>query len=627
MKTLISVITLLSLWVTASFAQTGKPGEASGSKQQTTNENESRSRSKIRGKVITEGGRPVPEATIMIFPVNVTGNMTGAVASLFRPVSSDADGNFELTSLKPGAYSVSASCPGYILSEKDSKAFYRPGDVATLNLIKGGVITGKVTNSSGEPVVGALIRAIKTREPDESPSRIRGGVGAQISDSLSSILGPYKTDDRGIYRIYGLAPGYYQVVAGGRGGEGLSLYGVSPYDTDAPTYYPSSTIETASEVSVAAGAEATNIDIRYRENRGHSIGGTVSVSGGPVPQVTSVLLSRANGIVEDKSIVMAGKDHFGFDSVLDGEYLITAIGSAGNAAMAGGAENLNASVSEPRKVIVRGADLTGINLVVEPLAAISGRTVLEPLQDTNQRSMCKGIHTVPLEGTVLSARDERKEVPVDPTLGDLRGFKDTTPTDKGEFLISLLRPGVNRLEFQLPAEHWYVKTILLPQTNSNAKPIDIAKSGVRLKSGDKIKGVVITIAEGAAGLAGKVTVEPDNKPPTTKMRVHLIPAEPEASDDVLRYFEAKMLEDGSFSLKNLAPGKYWLVGREDVGAKEPEADRKPLSWEQGARTALRFEGEASRKVIELTRCQMIGDYRFSYVPLTKETKPASKKAP
>ena len=625
MKNLISAITVLSLCVIASFAQTGKSGDTSSSKQQTTNDNESRSRSKIRGKVITEGGRPVPDATIMIFPVNI-GNPRTIVASLFRPVSSDADGNFELSSLQPGAYSLSASSPGYVLSETDSKSFYRPGDVATLKLIKGGVITGKVTNSSGEPVVGALIRAVKTRESDESPSRIRGGAGAQISDSLASILGPYKTDDRGIYRIYGLAPGYYQVAAGGRGGAGFSLVEASPYDNDAPTYYPSSTIETAAEVSIAAGAEATNIDIRYRENRGHSIGGAISMSGGRAPQFTSVFLARASGVVEETSIVMSGKDHFGFDSVLDGEYLITAIASSGNAEMAGGADNVNASVSEPRKVNVRGADVTGINLVVEPLAAISGRTVLERL-DMNQRSSCKGIRAIPLEGTVLSARDERKDVSIDAMLGTLGSFKETTPNDKGEFFVSSLRPGLHRLELQLPAEHLYAKTILLPQTNSNAKPIDIAKSGVRLKSGDKVKGVVVTIAEGAASLSGKLTVEPDNKPPTTKMRVHLIPVEPEASDDVLRYFEGPVSEDGSFSLKYLAPGKYWLIGREYPDAKESEADRKPLAWEQGARTALRFEGEASRKVIELTKCQMTVDYRFSYVPLMKETKPAPKKAP
>jgi len=625
--TLTSLCVCLLLGVTASFAQNPKTDGADlrNGQQQNVAERGSSTRSKIKGRVISEG-RPVADATIMIFPVNVAANMQSAVNSLLRPTISDADGNFEMSSVAAGAYTLSASSPGYVLSEQDSKAFYRPGDLATLNLIKGGVITGKVTNSSGEPVVGALIRAIKTREPDESPSRVRGSVGDQISVGLSLFLGPFKTDDRGIYRIYGLAPGYYQVAAGGRSGQGLSLGGTSQYDGDAPTYYPSSTIETAAEVSVAAGVEATNIDIRYRENRGHTIGGTISVSGGLAPQVTSVLLTRASGVVEATTIVLAGRDHFGFDSVLDGDYLVTAMASSGNPALDGKGESNNASVSQPRTVSVRGGDVTGISLVLEPLAAIAGRTVLEPLRDKNQKPACKDIRPVPLEGTVLSARDERKDISVDPMNGPLGGFKDTTPNDKGDFFISLLRPGIQRLELQLPAAHLYVKSMLLPPENPNARPTDIAKGGVRLKSGERVKGVVVTIAEGAASLAGNVVVEPDKKAPTSKMRIYLVPAEPEASDDVLRFFEAPVSVDGLFSLTNLAPGKYWLVGRESDQAKQSEADRKPLAWEPGARTALRFEGEASKKIIELAPCQKVSEYQFDYVPLTKETKPAVKKA-
>ena len=625
-RTLTSLCVCLLLGVNTSFAQNTKPAGADlrNGQQQNTPEKESRGRSKIKGRVISEG-RPVADATIMIFPVNLAGNMQTAISSVLRPTTSDADGNFELSSLAPGAYTLSASSAGYVLSEQDSKAFYRPGDLATLNLIKGGVITGKVTNSSGEPVVGALIRATKTREPDESPSRVRGGIGDQISAGLALFLGPYKTDDRGIYRIYGLAPGYYQVAAGGRSGQGLSLGGSSQYDSDAPTYYPSGTIETAAEVPLAAGAEATNIDIRYRENRGHSIGGTISVSGGPVPQVISVLLTRTNGIVEDTSIVTAGRDHFGFDSVLDGNYLVTAMASTGNPALAGKGDSINASVSQPRTVTVRGADVTGVSLVVEPLATISGRAVLEPLRDKNQNPACKDIRPVPLEGTVLSARDERKDISVDPMNGQLGWFKDTTPNDKGDFFIALLRPGVQRLELQLPVGHLYFKSMLLPQESPNARPADVAKGGIRLKSGDKVKGVVVTIAEGAASLAGNVVVEPDKKAPTSSMRVHLIPAEPDTADDVLRYFEGPVSADGLFSLTNLAPGKYWLVGRESDQVKQSEADRKPLAWEPGARTALRFEGEASKKIIELAPCQKLSDYQLDYVPLTKQTKPSVKK--
>ena len=276
---------------------------------------------RIKGRV-TADGHPVAEASVLVFPVNIAGNIESAVTTLFSPVISDADGKFELTTLRAGAYTISASSPGYVLSDQDSKTFFRPGDTATLTLEKGGVITGKVTSASGDPLVGATVRAIKVREMDDKAPRPTGGLLSQIADVMNQLLGPYRSDDRGIYRIYGLSPGVYQVAAGGRGAQGFSFAGSNAYDGDAPTYYPSSTLETAADVTVAAGGEATNIDIRYRDSRGYSISGTVSAANGAMPQGTSVLLTRAsNGIVEATTTILSAKTHnkFVFDSVLDGE--------------------------------------------------------------------------------------------------------------------------------------------------------------------------------------------------------------------------------------------------------------------------------------------------------------------
>ena len=77
------------------------------------------------------------------------------------------------------------------------------------------------------------------------------------------------------------------------------------------------------------------------------------------------------------------------------------------------------------------------------------------------------------------------------------------------------------------------------------------------------------------------------------MSVHLVPAEPESAEAILRYFEANVSPDGSFTLTNLQPGKYWLVGRETSDSEQAVANPTPLAWDAGARTSLRFEGEAS----------------------------------
>src|SRR6185295_3114173 len=169
----------------------------------------------IRGRVLADGSRPVADASVLAFPLNIAANPQGAFSSLLRPSNSDADGKFSLTGLKPGAYSLVASAPGYVLSDADAKEFYRTGDNVSLTLGKGAVITGRVTNSMGEPVVGAVVRAIKIRQIDNKTPRARPGFLSGIVDSMNAMLGPFKTDDRGIYRIYGLTSGVYQVAAGG----------------------------------------------------------------------------------------------------------------------------------------------------------------------------------------------------------------------------------------------------------------------------------------------------------------------------------------------------------------------------------------------------------------------------
>jgi hypothetical protein len=624
---------LAGVTVSASRTQSDKPGVNERVEVRQTSPSQERDPNpggSIRGRVVGEGNRPIADASIIAFPVNIASNPQAMVTSLFRPVSSDADGKFELGGLQPGAYNISATTPGYVLSDSDAKPFYRPGDAVTLRLVKGGVITGKVTNSSGDPVVGAIVRAIKVREIDNKPVHLRRDISSEFGGSINSMLGPYKTDDRGIYRIYGLAAGHYQVAAGG-GGErgGFPLGDAGAYDSDAPTYFPSSTLDTAAEVTLRAGDEITSIDIRYRDNRGHSISGSVLDSKGLSRQGISVVLTRANsGIVEATTFVIpsAKEKGFAFNAVLDGEYFVTATAEPNEIFDA--TEGMKISASQSRHVAVSGADVTGIELALEPLGSIAGRAVIEAPQDAAKKPECKPDRRARVEEFVISAQAEGKRQSEVQTAGLLSVFKDTTPNQNGEFTVGFLRPGVHHLDLQLPAEHLYIKSITLPTTIPNGKPLDAARNGVHLKSGDNVKGLVATLSEGAAGLRGKVVAGEENKPPPAKMRVHLVPAEPEAVDEVLRYFEAEVASDASFSLINLAPGKYWLVAREMSEQEQLEADRKPLAWNSAGRMGLRFEGDASKKVIDLSYCQRVADLVLKYTPLIKPSKrPAKKPAP
>ena len=68
-------------------------------------------------------------------------------------------------------------------------------------LMRGGVITGRVTDADGRPIIEETV-SISSAEPN----RI-------IGYSISSHRGT-RTDDRGVYRLFGIAPGTYKVAAG-----------------------------------------------------------------------------------------------------------------------------------------------------------------------------------------------------------------------------------------------------------------------------------------------------------------------------------------------------------------------------------------------------------------------------
>src|SRR5262249_48595509 len=153
-----------------------------------------------------EDGQPIAKAMI-------ESNSIAAKPARFPPVSTDADGNFKLTGLVPSLYVLRTFVPGYVVDRRSRGIeFHRIGEHITFNMIKGGVITGQVTDANGEPMVGIRVTPKIVRDLDDSPVEIW-----DENYSWSRL-----TDDRGIYRLYGLQPGVY-VVSVNRSGEYMDL--------------------------------------------------------------------------------------------------------------------------------------------------------------------------------------------------------------------------------------------------------------------------------------------------------------------------------------------------------------------------------------------------------------------
>jgi hypothetical protein len=189
-------------------------------------------------------------------------------------------------------------------------------------------------------------------------------------------------------------------------------------------------------------------------------------------------------------------------------------------------------------------------------------------------------------------------------------------TEKGEFTVYNLEANRYFLEPRLPNENWYVKTITGPASTAapargvatrGAPTSDISRNGIALKDGEKISGVTVTIADGAAGVSGKVTPATEGSRLPARLRVHLVPAEATAANDVLRYAEVFARSNGSFLFSNIAPGKYWLIARAAPDDEMNDRPAPPVAWDANGRAKLRKEAETMKIEVELKPCQRVLD--------------------
>ncbi|HEX5886930.1 MAG TPA: carboxypeptidase regulatory-like domain-containing protein [Pyrinomonadaceae bacterium] len=195
----------------------------------------------ITGKV-TVKGRGAPGITVVLLP---SPQMTRREYTGPKAVT-DNDGNYRIANVTPGSYRVIPVAKVYVPAENaDSQKvlIVNKGDTIEhidFAMIRGAVITGKVLDAEGRPVV-------------------EEGVSVFTDSENRNYAGSYSTtDDRGVYRIYGLRAGSYRVAAG----RDESMSGaVRPHSR---TYHPSASDPAqATVVELSEGGEAKDVDITF----------------------------------------------------------------------------------------------------------------------------------------------------------------------------------------------------------------------------------------------------------------------------------------------------------------------------------------------------------------------------
>jgi protocatechuate 3,4-dioxygenase beta subunit len=558
----------------------------------------SRAVGSISGRVVADGGQPLEGATVFIRRADS--------ASPPRTTTTDEDGRFTLDDLAEGAYTATASARGYFTPDAPSGAeeskTYRPGDSVSIVLAKGGVITGKVSDARGEPVTGLTVRAIRTRDAEGSAESF----GSEVSR---------QTDDRGVYRLFGLKPGTYVVAAGGAGRQSSQR---DPYRNAALSYYPSETRDSAAEVKVAAGVETNAVDIRFRGDSGHTVSGVIAglPAGSRAPVSLALVYSGLNMAAASATAAPGnGAGGFAFNGISDGEYEL----------LARSVDQSGVGLMATQHVVVKGGNVEGLRVSLVPLGAISGRIAIEPAAaaagtDANACKPASEPATRDILFTARAAGDSREQAT---SRAVAAGLIQSSPDEKGEFTLVNLPAGSYRVEARPPGGGWYVKAMTLqpspqaPRPRATAKALDAGRNGVTLKSGERVGGLTVTFAYGAASLQGQVAQESKASLPA-HARLYLVPAETEAAEDVLRYVEATIAGDGSFAVKDIAPGRYLAV----IEPWSADARRtRPAAWDAARRAKLRSDAAAAQTAVELHPCQQLTGFNVPYAT-TMQPRPA-----
>jgi protocatechuate 3,4-dioxygenase beta subunit len=583
----------------------------------------------ISGVVVEEGtNRPVRRARISARTPEMRNEVFGY---------SEDDGRFVLPRLPGGPYTIVVTKPAYLTGYHGGT---RPGrgpgvpvplkegqhlTGLTVALARGGVISGVVMDQFGQPYSGGRIRLMQVQRRD----------GDQILVS-SGGSGTMSTDDRGVYRIYGLMPGTYAVgvvpsVPSGSETRALSdtemraaLADLARKDpqTSAPAatnadgtrqiapappgpppvvplagrslglatvYYPGTVIDTdAARIPVAAGQEVAGIDFTLMFVPTARVEGTVVMADGQSMGRSQVQMSSVvAGSTTNVSVRIQPDGKFQAVGVAPGRYSIIARLTEARPALPPPAPGAPPAPPPPapgptlfasQDVHVNGEDVTGLVLTLAPTSTISGRVVLE-----------NGAAPLP-SGATLRASLEMVGTPRPGA-----SPRAVTVDKSGVFSIPSITPGLYRLSGSIQinsptAPPFMVRTAMLDGR-------DVYDQSFEVFVGRNHQDAVITLTDRVPELTGTITDASGN--PVAGLNILLFPTDRAAWSTSSRRMRGpvRTQPDGTYRISGIRPGEYHLGV---VLSLEPGDWGDPAFMEQVAAASLKLVfAEGEKKVQNL----------------------------
>ena len=531
-----------------------------------------------------------------------------------RSVITDDAGRFMFGGLPAGRFTIGAKKAAYLPAQHGASKPGRAGSAlvlgaadkrhVTITMFKGAVITGTLRDDTGIALPGVAVAALDARVLAANP--------------LPPDPATVTTDDRGIYRFFGLPPSEYVVVAAPvpSGSGEMAVRPAAELDalfaalTDrqsrqtmpgnapplpparqsvgySPIYYPGTPMyREAQRVRVSAGEEKGGVDFAASRVRVASITGVIS---GETPNLAAVVLAiipdspRLSGIPGTLGMSGVGpntRGEFTYGNVPPGRYRIVARARKGPpdpnappppppAGGRGGALPANVKVQNVGDMLygvadvdVRGQDVTGIHIPMQLGGFMAGTLVFDaeraPIPDDVT------LFRVGVQQVVPAGLAQSGGVKVG---GAINSIQPVNVKDDGTFLITGIGPSTYFVTCQIPASQssvWKVRSAMFEGRDL----LDSFVEGPFVQ----LHKVVVTLSDKRTEIAG--TMQSASGQPVSDYYVVAFSADRSNwRHGSRRNASARPATNGHFVISDLPAGEYYLAALTDLD---------PLEWQEAS---------------------------------------------
>jgi protocatechuate 3,4-dioxygenase beta subunit len=481
--------------------------------------------------------------------------------------TTDPDGHFRMENVVPGRYRLFMEKAGYL--EVNGRGLKADVNVFTVQagqavedllfrMLSSAVISGRVTDEDGDPMSGVRI-IVQKKKP-----------GKSTRESVAS----EGTNDLGEYRVSGLFPGQYWIVAipppdmrdyekqPEKPPQGDNQNEIQPDTRYVTTYYPGTYDGLqASAVTLKAGDEMP-VNFALVPARTYRVRGIVT--GLVAGQKAAVeLVPKAGDSIRASEVGPDG--HFEVRGVGPGSYVVGA---------AVGTDSQSLSVHQDISVVA--ADVEGVRLTPLPSFSLSGRLQID--------GRAPG-------ATQYSVNLRQAELPEDPGFFMSQdSFGTNAPVDRiGNFEWKNVNPGNYIVQvYGGNGQGFFLKSVTLGGR-------DIA-TGFAASGPATLDLVVSTKGGTVEGVVVEKEKDVDNEYPVANATVVAVP-EQKYRKLFDRFGIGSTDQQGRFTIRGVAPGSYTLYAWQDL-EEGVWHDPEFLKSQEANGTAVKVE-EGSHQAVEL----------------------------